>query len=116
MGVYNCYGRECVQLKLGNCELKSFRVGDNVDIPDGVYVGYEGVVVILKGKLARVFNSIRDKWGGELDLHDILNSRNAVSIPNIIAVNSFYDNSESEEKPIVRKERKCKQHLKQIKL
>lgn len=78
MGLYNTYGSSC-QLKVGNdLQCKHFNVGDEVDIPDGVYIAFEGAVVILNGKLAAVFSSITDKWGSKLDCRDIIDDRNPI--------------------------------------
>lgn len=71
MGMYNTYGN--VQLKVGDeLTLSEFGVGDEVDIPDGVYVGYEGVVVIIDGKLAKVFPTLLNKYGGEYNIEEII--------------------------------------------
>lgn len=70
MGVYNTYGD--VQLKVSdNLDLTEFEVGDPVDIPDGLYVGYGGFVLIQEGKLASVFESVTSSWGGKVYADDI---------------------------------------------
>jgi hypothetical protein len=62
MGLYDTFGK--VQLKAGDCVLDHYAVGDKVQgIKDGVYIGLEGVVVILKGKLIAEFPYAKDKWG-----------------------------------------------------
>jgi len=65
MGVYDDYGdgNLWVQLKVGPCELHEYRVGDAVDIADGVYLDHAGVVVVLEGRLAAVFSHLCSKWG-----------------------------------------------------
>lgn len=64
MGVYDCFGKHRVQLKTGEPEMRQIDVGSDVQLKDGVYVGYEGVVVILDGCLLATFPFLRDKWGG----------------------------------------------------
>jgi len=91
MGVYNIYGN--VQLKVADdLTLKTFEIGDKVDIPDGAYVGYEGVVIVIDGKLSRVFPGLFDKYGGEYDLLQI------VTNPLKGIVNSFSPLHEKGEK------------------
>ena len=64
MGVYDCYGK--VQIKMGNRVLKQYNIGDTADIPDGVYVGWEGVVVVKDGIFIAEFSEITTKWGEKL--------------------------------------------------
>lgn len=71
MGCYNTY--DGVQLKVAeDLMLINYKIGDEVDIPDGVYVGYEGIVVIIDGKLVKVFTELYDKYGGTFDLEKII--------------------------------------------
>jgi hypothetical protein len=79
MGVYDTYGRQAVQLKIGDPSLDHFKEGDEVNIADGVYLGYEGAVVIIDGKLAKVFSYVKDKWGGKIRVRDIINPINPVA-------------------------------------
>jgi len=66
MGVYNTYGN--VQLKVGDCsEMRHFKIGDDVDIEDGVYVASEGVVVIADGRFFAEFPHLFTKWGDVID-------------------------------------------------
>ena len=66
MGLYDIYGN--IQLKVGEVELRHFKVGDRVPIPDGIYVGHEGAVVITKGRFVASFPHLINKWGGRLDV------------------------------------------------
>ena len=79
MGIYDTYGKQGVQLKVGDPSLNYFKEGDEVDIADGVYLGYEGAVVIIDGKLAKVFNYVRDKWGGKIKVKDIIDPINPIT-------------------------------------
>jgi len=83
MGCYDVYCDEkkdiSIQLKNGFCELKIYKIGDEVYIKDGVYVGNEGVVTIHEGKLLRVDKELNDKWGGIIDIEEILNPDNPIS-------------------------------------
>ena len=68
MGVYDIYGD--VQLKVSeNVCCKYHEIGDKVNISDGIYVGYEGVVVVVDGTFVAQFHEIRDKWGGILSTY-----------------------------------------------
>lgn len=64
MGVYDDY--EHVQLKVGDVCCHRYKVGDTVDIPDGLYFGYGGAVAIRDGQFVGVFDRVLDKWGSEL--------------------------------------------------
>lgn len=86
MGSYDEFvDKKCnVQLKVGFNELRVYKVGDVVDpiIPDGIYMGYEGFVVVAQGLVAMVSPVIYDKWGGEIsveEFHSLLNGSNPIS-------------------------------------
>ena len=70
MGVYDTYGE--VQLKVGPCILDEYNVGDKVHIPDGIYVGHEGFVVIRSGVFVTEFDRLTTKWGDYLSPKDVL--------------------------------------------
>lgn len=67
-----------VQLKAGPCEMRDYVEGDSVDgaFADGIYYGYEGVVVIKDGIIRSVTAEAPkdlpqlpsfNKWGGSFD-------------------------------------------------
>ena len=66
MGAFDIYER--VHLKVGNVSMKTYRIGDEVSTPDGIYFGHEGVVVILNGILVTWFanDAVFDKWGNNV--------------------------------------------------
>lgn len=66
MGVYNIYGN--VQIKIGDVFMKTFKLGDQSELPDGVYIGYEGVIVIHKGIFIAEFEHVHNKWGDGLKI------------------------------------------------
>lgn len=70
MGAYACYGN--AQLKVGDDLSQNFQIGDEVPIPDGVYVDYGTVVIIKEGKFLAEFDSLTTKWGDTIDLRIIL--------------------------------------------
>lgn len=67
-----------IQLKVGNPIMRNFEIGDEVpsDIPDGVYVAYEGVVVINNRKFIAQFPCVHTKWGNALDNKTIMHAHN----------------------------------------
>lgn len=79
MGVYDSYGKLGTQLKVGPRCLIQYEIGDEVEIPDGVYVGYSGAVVIIDGRFAAEFEAITSKWGDELGVEAILRSHDEVA-------------------------------------
>jgi len=76
MGVYDNYidydTEQMVQLKVGPCELHTYEIGDTVNIPDGVYIGHEGIVVIHNKKLLRIDEFLTSKYGEQILPKDII--------------------------------------------
>lgn len=72
MGIYNTYGEKGIQLKVGELSMKHYNLGDKVEIPDGIYVGYGGVVVIKDQTFIAEFPFVKDKWGGVITPREIL--------------------------------------------
>jgi len=83
MGIYNTY--EGVQIKVGNCLMDEYKIGDKVDLPNGVYVGFEGIIVIIDNILKAKFSFILDKWGSIIEPKEIIEDNNPVkqAIDNI---------------------------------
>jgi hypothetical protein len=77
MGMYDIYGEEGAQLKVGPCDLKHYLIGEVVSIEDGVYVApYEGIVVVYKGILVAVVKKMWSKWGHVIDWTAIVEEMN----------------------------------------
>ena len=76
MGCYDELGG--VQIKCGGCDMVCFKIGDKVDVTDGIYVGYEGAAVVKDNVLVAVFPTLTDKWGGDIDPSDVLEGRNPI--------------------------------------
>ena len=70
MSVYDTYGPTHIQLKNGPRRMYHYEIEDDVAIPDGVYVGLEGVVVIIGGILAETFGALYTKQGISISLRD----------------------------------------------
>ena len=70
MGVYDIY--EGIQLKVGDVTMCTYRIGDKVNIEDGIYVGYEGMVVVKDGIFIAKYRYLTDKWGNKALGHDYL--------------------------------------------
>ncbi len=70
MGTPDTFGANFIQLKTGDCVFDHFKVGDRITMPDGVYVGFEGAVVIKEGFFIAEFPSeeVVDKWGGQINI------------------------------------------------
>lgn len=79
MGVYDTYGRRAGQLKISprSC-LAHFSVGEEVTIPDGVYLTYANVIVVKDGVFIAEFDYLTDKWGGQIDPEFIIRNDNPV--------------------------------------
>jgi len=70
MGVYDYYGS--AQLKIGHVSLKTYNVGDDVPIPDGIYLDPSAAVVIKDGKFVAEFPHLTSKWGDKMELGPLL--------------------------------------------
>lgn len=78
MGVYDTYGELGAQLKCGDVSMEHYKVGDTVPLEDGVYLTYEGAIVIKDGRFIAESARVFDKYGGEVTYRDILDRRNPV--------------------------------------
>jgi hypothetical protein len=81
MSLFNTY-EEC-QIKVGDLSLKKFKVGDYTEIPDGMYIAHEGIVVIQNGIFIGVVKHIFDKWGNEIEqarVIDIIKSNDPIQL------------------------------------
>ena len=83
MGVFNTFGKDEIQLKVGETNLHYFAEGDSVagyDIPDGVYLGWNNkantqreVVVILNQTVLFARDiQVYDKYGQVLTQYNLL--------------------------------------------
>ena len=84
MGVYDTVGN--CQIKAGPCEMEYYEIGDDVPLEDGVYVSYEGVIVVVNGVFFTEFKGLKDKWGGRIDVADVLRGLNPLDSMNLLGV------------------------------
>jgi len=78
MGVYDEYGKQGIQLKVGPCCLAQYDIDDEVEIPDGVYAGRGGLVVIVDGVFVAEFEHLVTKWGDIVFMSSILDPHDGV--------------------------------------
>ena len=72
MGLYNTYGN--VQMKCGDYrQFQTYKIGDKCDLEDGIYIGWEGAIVIKDGKFVAEFPTIHDKFGTEVSCKYLTN-------------------------------------------
>ena len=64
MGMFDTF--DGADLKVGPRDMAIYKPGDAVPIEDGVYLAWEGIVVIHEGRLIRSFPSLLTKWGEEI--------------------------------------------------
>ena len=60
MQTFDTYGN--VLLKIGPCNFCIFQVGDQVPLPDGIYCGAEGFVVVKSGIFIMEQTTIQSTW------------------------------------------------------
>jgi len=75
MRIFDTYGPKRIQIKLGPCKLKHYKIGDKAPMKNGVYVGWNGCVVVLKGKVAATFPDVTSTWGKPISPEVILNTQ-----------------------------------------
>lgn len=68
-----------VQIKSTDCEMKDYEMGDEINLPDGVHVGYEGWFVVDNRRIIFVGQMIYDKYGCELIKEELMNARNPIA-------------------------------------
>jgi len=75
MGIYDTYAGE-IQLKVNLLadEMRDFEIGDKVPLANGVYLGYEGIVIVRNGVFTDYFPEeyLFDKYGDRVDVKEIL--------------------------------------------
>lgn len=73
MGMYDIYND--VQIKI-NATGKSYSIGDSSPLADGIYLGYEGAIIIRDGMFIARFISrdIQTKYGDIIDLNKLISS------------------------------------------
>lgn len=79
MSIFDWY--DGVQMKIGDPSFRKYNIGDYINVPDGIggnipvadgiYIGYEGVIVVLDGKLIVRFDGVYTKWGQFLNMEDL---------------------------------------------
>ena len=70
MGVYNTYDN--VQLKCGHTvNYITYKIGDRVDLFDGIYVGNRGYVVVHKKKLLATYEFITTSHSRVLEAEEL---------------------------------------------
>ena len=79
MGMYDEFGDNRIQLKIGPCDLSHYRIGMTVPVDDGIYIAYEGAVVVKDGKLVATDLKLFDKWGKLIEPGEYIENRNPVS-------------------------------------
>jgi len=78
VGVFDTYGE--AQIKAGSCSMYTYNIGDKCDLQDGVYVAYEGVVVVVDSIFVAFYEELRDKWGGTINPESIIDDFNPVKV------------------------------------
>ena len=79
MGTYDTYGDKGIQIKAGVCMMEHYVVGDSCDLEDGVYIGYEGVIIINEGVFVAEHTHIFTKYGDIVDCSSLMDQYNPVA-------------------------------------
>ena len=76
MGCYDIVGN--IQIKCTDCSMHDYKLGDGIELSNGIYIGYEGAFVVIKNKIVFITESVFDKWGNRLDCGDIIREKNPI--------------------------------------
>ncbi|KKN53489.1 hypothetical protein LCGC14_0601860 [marine sediment metagenome] len=83
MGLYNTYGDNLLaQMKVSDIlDLTHFGNQDVADIPDGLYITHEGIVIIQNGRIIHEYvpEEIFDKWGLQVNMVKLLHNLNPLT-------------------------------------
>ncbi len=76
MGIYDTYGENGIQIKIGDVKMNYFYVGDKVPVNDGIYVAHEGIFVVKRGVLIAEFplDALQDKYGCPIEINTHANN------------------------------------------
>jgi hypothetical protein len=67
-----------IQIKSTARQMNVYRIGDEISLPDGVHIGFEGVFVVADSKVFAVYDQLHDKWGGIIWPREVVELRNPV--------------------------------------
>lgn len=59
--------------------MHNYKIGDEIPLPNGAYLCFEGVFIVKQGKVAASSELTFDKWGGQVNMYDLLNAKNPVT-------------------------------------
>ena len=77
MGFYDMVGNQNIQVKCTrNPSMNHYNAGDEIELSDGLFIGYEGWFIVKDGKVLAEGRDIFDKWGIGISLKEILRNRN----------------------------------------
>lgn len=80
MGVYDEVGDRGIQIKcIDGPMLNQYGIGDDIPLPDGLFIGFEGWFVVKDGKVLCEGSDIYNKWGGELSPDKIISGDNPIA-------------------------------------
>lgn len=82
MGLFNEFAG--VQLKVGKCLCEHYEIGDKVPLDDGIYIGYEGAVVVKDNILVACFSELKTKWGHKIKPSSLLRDSRYNPIQKVI--------------------------------
>jgi len=79
MGCFDTVGKEYIQLKCTECIMAHYEIGDKIPLSEGLYISYEGWLVVKNDKVLMTGTHIYDKWGNVLEPSKIMDINTPVA-------------------------------------
>jgi hypothetical protein len=77
MGLYDTLGSTQIKIFQSFCQ---YKIGDKVPYEDGIYIGFEGFVVVINKIFVAEFQDAKDKWGNIITPEEIITENNPIVI------------------------------------
>lgn len=65
-----------IQFKNSDCEMEEYRIGDTINLEDGIYFAIEGAFVVYANVIVAAFDKeehpLRNKWDGKIKYPDLV--------------------------------------------
>ena len=78
--MYDIIGENEFQLKMLDCIMRHYNIGDKIKICDGIYICYGGWFLVEDGILIKEGEKMWSKYGDEIDCSEIVEGFNPLAL------------------------------------